>query len=297
MRFFPANAKSAIVLEPGDGAFDGPASFGASQGSAILGLGAIEPVGCNHFDSMSGQERVETVTIVSFVPDDSRRCRLRNDETKELLDEMAFGGVGWGAASGHRQPLSVNEDHDLDALADPSATDAIAPTFGFGKSAIDETFVEAESPGVFHTATSGSHQGLENTRIDPLEKPAVNRALRTKTGRKVLPFRSVIEHPKNARNHLSLIGGRSPSLRTSFRIRYLPRKPIQLLFAKCQHSDNLAFTMPYSGFGIACRAVVATLLTAAVVDVIAAGAKIGVVRNHFYYATPASGVGIACPLA
>jgi hypothetical protein len=42
-------------------------------------------------------------------------------------------------------------------------------------------------------------------------------------------------------------------------------------------------------------AVVATLLTAAVVDVIAAGAKIGVVRNHFYYATPASGVGIAMP--
>src|SRR4029434_11170254 len=92
-----------------------------------------------------------------------------------------------------------------------------------------------------------------NTGIDPLEKPAVNRALRTKTGRRVLPFRSVIEHPKNAGNHLSLIGGRSPSLRTAFRIRYLPRKPIQLLFAKCQHSNNLASTMPHSGFGIACR--------------------------------------------
>jgi hypothetical protein len=104
MRFFPANAKSAIVLEPGDGTFDGPASFGASKGSAILGLGAIEPVRCNHFDSMSGQERVETVTIVSCVPDDSRRCRLRNHETKDLLDEMAFGGVGWGTTSRYRQP-------------------------------------------------------------------------------------------------------------------------------------------------------------------------------------------------
>jgi hypothetical protein len=211
MRFFPANAKSSIVLEPGDGAFDGPASFGASQGSAVLGLRAIEPVGGDHLDSLSGQELVETVTIVSFVTDDSRRCGLRNHETKELLDEMAFGGVGRGAASRHRQPLSVNQDHDLDALADPSATDAIAATLGFGKSAIDETFVEAEPPGVFHTATSGSHQGLENTGINPLEKPAVNRALRTKTGRKVLPFRSVIEHPKNARNHCLLsVGGRPP---------------------------------------------------------------------------------------
>ena len=177
MRFFPANAKSAIVLEPGDGAFDPPASFAASQGSAVLGLRAIEPVGCNHLDSLSGQQLVETVTVVSFITDDSGGCGLHNHESKELLDEMAFGEVGRGAASRHRQPLSVNQDHDLDALADPSATDAIAATLGFGKSAIDETFVEAEPPGVFHTATSGSHQGLENAGIDPLEKPAVNRAL------------------------------------------------------------------------------------------------------------------------
>lgn len=42
-------------------------------------------------------------------------------------------------------------------------------------------------------------------------------------------------------------------------------------------------------------AVVATLLVAAIVDVVAAGAKTSVVRNHFYYAAPASGVGIAVP--
>jgi hypothetical protein len=68
---------------------------------------------------------------------------LRNHETKELLDEMALGGVSRGAASGHRQSLSVNQDHDLDALADRSATDAIAPALGFGKSSIDKAFVEA----------------------------------------------------------------------------------------------------------------------------------------------------------
>jgi hypothetical protein len=42
-------------------------------------------------------------------------------------------------------------------------------------------------------------------------------------------------------------------------------------------------------------AIVATLLIAAVVDVVAAGVKTGEVRNHFYYAAPASGVGIAVP--
>ena len=106
---------------------------------------------------------------------------------------MAFGGISRGAACGHRQPLGVNQDHDLDAFADPSATDAIAPALGLKKSAIDETFVEPEPPGVFHTAASGSHQGLEHTGIDPLEKPTVNRALGPKTRRKILPFCPLIE--------------------------------------------------------------------------------------------------------
>ena len=42
-------------------------------------------------------------------------------------------------------------------------------------------------------------------------------------------------------------------------------------------------------------AVVATLLIAAVVDVFAAGVKTSAVRTQFYYAAPASGVGIAVP--
>ena len=218
------------------------------QGSAVLSLRAIEPVGCDHLDSLSSQQLVETVTIVSFVTDDSGRCALSNHETKELLDEMALGGIGRGAASRHRQSLSVDQDHDLDAFANPSATDAVAAALGFGKSAVDETFVEAKPPDILHASTSGSHQGLKNTGIDPLEKPTVHRALRTKTRRKILPFCAVIEHPENARDHLSLISGRSPALRTAFRIRDVARKPIQLLFAKCQHSNYLAFTMPNCRF-------------------------------------------------
>ncbi|MGB8559559.1 MAG: hypothetical protein WA322_25265 [Pseudolabrys sp.] len=42
-------------------------------------------------------------------------------------------------------------------------------------------------------------------------------------------------------------------------------------------------------------AIVATLLVATVFEVIAAGAKTVVARNHFYYAAPASGIGIAVP--
>ncbi len=42
-------------------------------------------------------------------------------------------------------------------------------------------------------------------------------------------------------------------------------------------------------------AVVASLFAATVVEVVAAGAKTIDARNHFYYAAPASGIGIAVP--
>lgn len=42
-------------------------------------------------------------------------------------------------------------------------------------------------------------------------------------------------------------------------------------------------------------AVVATLLIATVVEVVAAGGRTVVARNHFYYAAPATGISIAVP--
>ena len=42
-------------------------------------------------------------------------------------------------------------------------------------------------------------------------------------------------------------------------------------------------------------AVVATLLIGTIVEVVAAGGKSVVARHRFYYAAPASGIGIAVP--
>jgi hypothetical protein len=41
--------------------------------------------------------------------------------------------------------------------------------------------------------------------------------------------------------------------------------------------------------------VVAALLTGGVVDIVTAGVKTVVTKNHFYWAAPASGIGIAVP--
>jgi hypothetical protein len=61
MRFFLANAKAARVLEPGDGAFDRPASFAASQGSTVLGWRAIEPVATDAIAPALALEKVPSM--------------------------------------------------------------------------------------------------------------------------------------------------------------------------------------------------------------------------------------------
>src|SRR4029077_1871804 len=60
------------------------------------------------------------------------------------------------------------------------------------------------------------------------------------------------KHPENPLDHLSLISGRTPSLRTAFPIRDVARKPIQLLFAQSQHSNNEHSPCQIPGSGIAC---------------------------------------------
>jgi hypothetical protein len=95
-----------VVKFAGRALFDPPASFAAPQGSAVLGWRAIEPVGCDHLDTLSSQQLIETVTIVSFVTDDSGRCALSNHESKELLDEMAFS---WTRSTSSELPCVLGE--------------------------------------------------------------------------------------------------------------------------------------------------------------------------------------------
>jgi hypothetical protein len=130
-----------------------------------LGLTAVEPIGRDHLDSLSGQELVEPVTIVTFVADDSRRSRFQNHESEELLDKMAFGGIGRGAAR-PRQPLGVKPDHSLDAFRF-ECNRSHRPTLGFGKSAIDETFVEAKPASIFHHSGQRLASRIQRHRPSP----------------------------------------------------------------------------------------------------------------------------------
>jgi hypothetical protein len=87
----------------------------------------------------------------------------------------------WRALHAATGTPGVNKDHDLNAFAHPSGTDAIAATLGFGTSAIDQAVIEAKPAGVFHIASCSLHQGLKDSSLNPFEKPTLNGTLWSKT--------------------------------------------------------------------------------------------------------------------
>ena len=69
---FPADAESAVVLQPAYGAFDCPASFVAAELAPILGFVLGPPVGAmrrNHFHAFLRQVFIQPVGVIGFVSD------------------------------------------------------------------------------------------------------------------------------------------------------------------------------------------------------------------------------------
>jgi hypothetical protein len=63
------------VLQPGEQAFDLPTSPVASQRSTILrrGFDSVETMRCNQLDVLFGQLRIEFVTVIGKVADQTGR--------------------------------------------------------------------------------------------------------------------------------------------------------------------------------------------------------------------------------
>src|SRR5262249_43554303 len=148
--FFPADTESAEVLEPGDGAFDGPAFLVSSQWPSVLSLRAITAVGSDHFHSHLRHLLIKHVAVVSFVANQALGDLSGHHEIKESLNQMALVRGRRRAVRGHRQTFAINHNHDFDALSNTGAADPIAAALGFSKGPIHEAFVKLETIALFN---------------------------------------------------------------------------------------------------------------------------------------------------
>lgn len=129
---FPASDDAAVIVEPGEEAFDFPATAEATQHATILRrrLPAIRLVRRDEFDAVPRpQELIERVAVVRAVTD-----QLRGERGREALRERGFdkGGFIWRSADhvdGDRKTMAVADRHDFAALTASSRSDGRAPFF------------------------------------------------------------------------------------------------------------------------------------------------------------------------
>jgi hypothetical protein len=74
--------------------------------------------------------------------------------------------------------------------------------------------------------------------VNPSLKPVVHRALAAQLRWKVLPLRSVVQHPEDAVKNQALVDLRAASQRIARRIWYPSYKKIDHFFAKSWHANS-----------------------------------------------------------
>lgn len=197
----PADAQAPKVLEPGDGALDGPRSRQALQRAAILRdvLGsAIRAVRRNQLHAALGQVGVQRVAVEGRVADDARRRFARQHEVEQPLHQAAFVPLGRGGIDRHGQAAGIHLDHDFHAFSDFSVADPVSPAAGLAEGRVDEALVHAVLPALLDAAAGRTHHPLEEPSTHQFLEPAVHRALAAEFARQVFPLRTVVQHPEDA---------------------------------------------------------------------------------------------------
>jgi hypothetical protein len=75
-------------------------------------------MGCDHLDALTlGQVRIQTVTVVGFVADQSRREGVEEAVSEEAVDELAFVRRSAFDTNGERKAVIPGESDDFRSLA------------------------------------------------------------------------------------------------------------------------------------------------------------------------------------
>jgi hypothetical protein len=115
----PTDHKPTKVMEPSEKSYHSPTSAVAAQRATILSRrsGALRD-GVRSLDALTlGQVRIQTVTVVGFVADQSRREGVEEAVSEEAVDELAFVRRSAFDTNGERKAVIPGESDDFRSLA------------------------------------------------------------------------------------------------------------------------------------------------------------------------------------
>jgi hypothetical protein len=115
----PADHEPTKMMEPSEKSFHSPTSAVAAQRTTILRRRpACSAMGCDHLDAVTlGQIPIQTVTVVSFVADQSRREGVEEAVSEDAFDELAFVRRSAFDTNGERKTVIIGESDDFRSLA------------------------------------------------------------------------------------------------------------------------------------------------------------------------------------
>ena len=143
-RAIVANDQTAIVAEPGEGAFYFPTTPVTAQRSAVLGgwLAAIPAMRDDQFNASRCQLRAQRIAVKGAIGNHAPHFLAgpsaamltgHTDRRERFFREPDFVGGGRVKLLSQRKTLAVDHHHPLRALAPPGSSDFRAPFFAGAK--------------------------------------------------------------------------------------------------------------------------------------------------------------------
>ena len=150
----PADHQPTKMMEPSEESFHSPTSAIAAQLTTILRRRpALSAMGCDHLDAVTlGQVPIQTVTVVGFVADQSRREGVEETVSEDAFDELAFVRRSAFDTNGERKTVIIGESDDFRPFAALAGPDREAPFFA----PVKEASMKASSSCSFPRACSSS---------------------------------------------------------------------------------------------------------------------------------------------
>src|ERR1700691_885320 len=150
----PADHQPTKMMEPSEESFHSPTSAIAAQLTTILRRRpALSAMGCDHLDAVTlGQVPIQTVTVVGFVADQSRREGVEETVSEDAFDEMAFVRRCTADTNGERKTVIIGESDDFRPFAALTGPDREAPF----SAPVKEASMKASSSCSFPRACSSS---------------------------------------------------------------------------------------------------------------------------------------------
>ena len=119
------------MMEPSEKSFHPPTSAVAAQRTTILRRRpALSAMGCDHLDAVTlSQVPIQTVTVVGFVADQSRRKGVEEAVSEDAFDELAFVRRSAFDTNGERKTVIIGESDEFRPLTAFGGPDREAPFF------------------------------------------------------------------------------------------------------------------------------------------------------------------------